>query len=195
MIPFQEGFVFVEVAPPLDRIHEGELTEEWNGAGTADVLQDSQLVVGQPPVLLPQPAVQDLVCRLHSELVQAEDVLTAVGESPEVVLLLPGLEAVLLLLLEGDDDLAELGQRIGQPRASVPVLINVENLEVVEQYQNRVSHRGQVEDLLEVGFEGDEVVGDVVVGQVQVVADLLADRKKKRLERRYSQTLWQKGAL
>ena len=146
-------------------------------------------------VLLLQPELDDFISGVHSELVQMEDVLAAVSEGLEEVLLLPRLAAVLLLLLEGDDDLAELGQRIGQPRASVPVLINVENLEVVEQYQNRVSHRGQVEDLLEVGFEGDEVVGDVVVGHVQVVADLLADRKKKRLQRRYSQALWQKGAL
>ena len=52
--PFQESFIFVEVTPPLDGLHEGQLTEERGGADTEDVLEDSQLVVGQLLVLLPQ---------------------------------------------------------------------------------------------------------------------------------------------
>ena len=57
-------------------------------------------------VLLLQPELDDFISGVHSELVQVEDVLAAVGEGLEEVLLLPRLAAVLLLLLEGDDDLA-----------------------------------------------------------------------------------------
>ena len=131
---------------------------------------------------VPQPAVENFIRRLHPELVQTEDVLATVGEGLEEVLLLPGPETVLLLLLEGDDDLAVLGQRTGQPGPAVLVLVNIEDLEVVEEYQDGVSDGGQVEDLLEVSLEGDQVVGDVIVRHVQVVADLLTDGEQEWLE-------------
>ena len=133
-------------------------------------------------VLLLQPELDDFISGVHSELVQVEDVLAAVGEGLEEVLLLPRLAAVLLLLLEGDDDLAVLGQRAGQPGPAVLVFVNIEDLEVVEEYQDGVSDGGQVEDLLEVSLEGDQVVGDVIVRHVQVVADLLTDGEQEWLE-------------
>ena len=62
------------------------------------------------------------------------------------------------------------------------MFVNIEDLEVVEEDQDGVSDGGQVEDLLEVCLEGDQVVGDVIVGHVQVVADLLTDGEEEGLE-------------
>ena len=91
--------------------------------------------------------MEDLIGRLRPELVHVEDVLAAGGESLEEVLLLPGLAAVLLLLLEGEDDLAVAGQWTGQPGAAILVLVNIKYLEIVEEYEDGMSQRGQVQDL------------------------------------------------
>ena len=91
--------------------------------------------------------MDDFISSIHSELVQTEDVLATVSEGLEEVLLLLGQVAVLLLLLEGEDDLAVAGEGTGQPGPSIPVLINIEDLQVVQKYQDRVSDGGKVQNL------------------------------------------------
>ena len=70
----------------------------------------------------------------RSQLVHVQDVLAAGSERLEEVLLLLGLVAVLLLLLEGQDDLAVGRQRTRQPRPAILVLVNIKYLQIVEKY-------------------------------------------------------------
>ena len=140
-------FLF-KITSPLDRFHESQFAEKGNRANTENILQNSELEVGQLLAPHGEPLVEDMVRVLGAQLVQVEDVLARVAEGSEELLLLPGLAALRLLLLECDHNLAIGWQGIRQPGAPILVLIHEKYFQVVKENNDRMGDRCQAQNLL-----------------------------------------------